>query len=361
MSLPDAENVRNIAAKLTEISSKRQSISFSMGLSDDKKRFEINSISLFADSRAVFAIDIKEGEVSSVRSDILSSDEIGKYHQVMSHSIIPGAMMFDCIDARRSSQNMTAALLMSLLQDAADVSEKSIVESKFVNIGPIRHLFDRYIYPASYDHKSTSMSISELADALSDARVRAVCDKWFEIFGIRFEINDINDVLRELIAVQKSTDLTLSIADVGFGYSQVLPIVIECASAPASSTIVIEQPEVHLHPRMQSELADFFIDIAAIKANGDPKRRFVIETHSEALINRLRRRMVEGTLEPTDVAVYYVEGPDGEGMSTMRRVKIHESGHIEWPQDFYSNDLEDTRTFFMEMARGAISKDKKQA
>ena len=83
----------------------------------------------------------------------------------------------------------------------------------------------------------------------------------------------------------------VTIADVGFGVSQLLPILVLGLRAENSSLLLLEQPEIHLHPRLQANLADFLLTLA------DQGQRIIVETHSDHFINRLRRRIAE---DPTD-------------------------------------------------------------
>jgi predicted ATPase len=135
----------------------------------------------------------------------------------------------------------------------------------------------------------------------------------------------------------KDVDLT----DVGFGISQVLPVVVESFYAEPHSTVIIEQPELHLHPRVQSELADLFI--AAVHArenNQDRNIQFVIESHSEHFLQRLQRRIAEGRIKPEEVALYFCE-PSPQG-SVMRELKVNLFGEIEeWPEDFFGDPTSD--------------------
>ena len=135
----------------------------------------------------------------------------------------------------------------------------------------------------------------------------------------------------------KDVDLT----DVGFGISQVLPVVVESFYVPRHSTVIIEQPELHLHPRVQSELADLFIAAIHARENSDDRCiQFVIESHSEHFLQRLQRRIAERTLKPKDVALYFCE-PGHEG-STLRELDIDLFGDISnWPEDFFGDPMTD--------------------
>lgn len=143
-----------------------------------------------------------------------------------------------------------------------------------------------------------------------------------------------------------SSRLRLSHRDLGFGITQVLPILVSAAS-PSKGIVAIEQPELHLHPAMQAELGDVFIESAL----GERKNTFLIETHSEHLILRIMRRIRETHLgklpkdkhlppiRPSDVAVLYVEldGPH----SLVREFPLNEWGELvkAWPGGFFEEDL----------------------
>jgi predicted ATPase len=135
----------------------------------------------------------------------------------------------------------------------------------------------------------------------------------------------------------KDVDLT----DVGFGISQVLPVVVESFYVAPHSTVIIEQPELHLHPRVQSELADLFVAAAHAREGGDDRCiQFLIESHSEHFLQRLQRRIAEGILQPKDVALYFCE-PGSEG-SELCELQVNSYGDIEnWPSDFFGDPTAD--------------------
>lgn len=135
----------------------------------------------------------------------------------------------------------------------------------------------------------------------------------------------------------RDVDLT----DVGFGVSQVLPIVVDAFYVPPHSTVIVEQPELHLHPRIQAELADLFVEAAQSKEDGkDRAVQFIIESHSEHFLQRLQRRIAEQEIAQKDVAVYFCEaGPQG---STLEKLHMNSFGEIEnWPDDFFGDPMTD--------------------
>lgn len=134
------------------------------------------------------------------------------------------------------------------------------------------------------------------------------------------------------VRVQKSPEAAkVLITDVGFGVSQVLPILVLCYFVPEGSTILLEQPEIHLHPAVQSGLADVFIDVA--------KRRriqLIIESHSEHLLSRLQRRIAEEVITPEDVALYSCRIEQKNAVLEPLRTNL--LGDIEnWPKDFFGD------------------------
>ncbi|RYZ75918.1 MAG: hypothetical protein EOP04_32710, partial [Proteobacteria bacterium] len=123
-------------------------------------------------------------------------------------------------------------------------------------------------------------------------------------FGDAYVTAGINDQARYNKFYNKAgVDFELDIADVGFGISQILPVIVQCFLSKTNSFTVIEQPEIHLHPKMQADLTDLFIEVL-----GDEKDKcLIVETHSEYLLNRLRLRIAQGKISRDDVAIYFVE------------------------------------------------------
>lgn len=168
------------------------------------------------------------------------------------------------------------------------------------------------------------------------------------------DILENSDIERryDLQLMDRRRNIEVSARDIGVGISQVLPVLV-AAFAATERIIAIEQPELHLHPALQAELADVFITSALgpfppPHDTGDMvPTNFILETHSEHLILRIMRRMretVNGTLPegippvtPNDVAILFVQPKEGSTGSAVRHLELSEDGELldPWPGGFF--------------------------
>lgn len=133
----------------------------------------------------------------------------------------------------------------------------------------------------------------------------------------------------------------VDLPDVGFGVSQVLPVLVQCLHAPPNSIIIMEQPEIHLHPSAQSALADVMIDVINSRENNaDRNIQLIIETHSEHFLRRLQRRIAEKTLPKDKVSAYFANV--NRKPAKLEPLDIDEHGNIKnWPKDFFGDEMGD--------------------
>lgn len=148
-----------------------------------------------------------------------------------------------------------------------------------------------------------------------------------KLSGGRFEIK---------VKVRKQSKWE-SLADVGFGVSQFMPIIVADLQLSDESTLIMCQPEIHLHPSVQASLGDYLV-----KQVNEKKKQYIVETHSEYLLNRIRLLIVKGEIQPEDVAVYYFENSIKEG-SIAHRIEFTKDGQIlNAPRGFFETYMIDT-------------------
>jgi predicted ATPase len=149
-------------------------------------------------------------------------------------------------------------------------------------------------------------------------------NRWVKAFGIAKEVRlerlgKSNQY--QVLFVDAATNLSVNIADVGFGASQLLPIIVQGFYAPPGSVLLVEQPEIHLHPKAQAALGDLLMEVVK---TGD--RQIIVETHSEHLLARIQRRIAEQKFSHKQVAIYYFE-PTFEG-TKIHRIELDEYGQL---------------------------------
>jgi predicted ATPase len=182
-------------------------------------------------------------------------------------------------------------------------------------------------YVPSAQFSAEWMSLKPQKIALSTA-----VQDWLEYMGVGrdFFTSDLGKLGHELKIRTAGSDLQHDLTQVGVGVSQVLPILVLALLADPGSTLIFEQPELHLHPRVQSRLADFFVSMTRLG------KQCIVETHSEYIINRLRLRAASelGSDIAASSIIYFVE--KHQSKSSYRRVSIDQLGGLDnWPVGFF--------------------------
>ena len=205
------------------------------------------------------------------------------------------------------------------------------------HVGPARRM------PARVEpHSLTAPGL--LVALRQDETLRVRLNRQLSSLGVGYEVvsRRVDDsVLGEIHVLELRnirSGVTTALTDVGYGISQILPVVLE-SNRPGNNLLLIEQPELHLHPRLQAELGDMFIS----GARGGTNTTFLVETHSEAIILRLLRRIREKRLPLSAVKVYYVD-QDDDGVAGIKELRINEDGEFitTWPHGFFDERLRET-------------------
>ena len=138
------------------------------------------------------------------------------------------------------------------------------------------------------------------------------------------------------VRIQKSPNSAeVTLADLGHGVADLFPLLVHCYYVPEGSTLILEQPGVHLHPMAQAQLADLFLDVIA-----ERNLQILVESHSEHLLTRLQRRIAEKKIAEDKMALYFCRNNDGA--STIEQLEVNESGDIKnWPENFFGDVMGD--------------------
>lgn len=149
------------------------------------------------------------------------------------------------------------------------------------------------------------------------------------------------------LSLRTGSGTEVSFADAGSGVAQILPVVVRLLDERSEPTLqVIEQPELHLHPAACGALGDLFVNVVN---RAGPK--LLVETHSENLLLRIRRRIAEGILAADRVAIYWVENETG-ATASFRRLEVSADGWVEdWPAGVFAEDAEEARALARAMER----------
>ena len=150
-----------------------------------------------------------------------------------------------------------------------------------------------------------------------------------------------NDEQYQLLLKSHADACEVNIADLGFGVSQLLPVLVQAFYAEPNSTVWLEQPEIHLHSQVQAGLADMLIAATQAKQNGQARNvQIIVESHSEHFLNRLQRRIAEGVISHEDVALYFCSR-DGT-QAKIEALTVDTYGEIaNWPEHLFGDEMTD--------------------
>ena len=184
--------------------------------------------------------------------------------------------------------------------------------------------------------ENTIPVLAFIRDDVNYKEVNAKITQWLRRFGLEKVVAQIDKgPAYSLKVINSRNQIQSSILDVGFGLNQLLPVIVQCFYAPKGSLILIEQPEAHLHPRSQADVADFLVDVI------DFGNRVIVETHSEHLLLRLQRRIAEKKVEVGKINVFYIDQtPQGTSKLDM---KLDKNGYFiePLPKEFFEEGFQE--------------------
>ncbi|MDZ7577701.1 MAG: DUF3696 domain-containing protein [Candidatus Nanopelagicales bacterium] len=216
-------------------------------------------------------------------------------------------------------------------------------------VGPIRARSERTTALGVGHHQYVGPAGEHMAELLTDRPdVLDAVNGWCARMELGYRVRMLGPMSNDLVMsagdfavlaledVRHDPPVLVSERAVGYGIGQLLPIVTQCL-ATLGGMIIVEQPEVHIHPRLQASLGDLFVDTVV-----GGRAQLLIETHSEHLILRILRLVRDGLIEPSQVAVLYVDLHD-DGASFVRHLEVDSDGDLAdgWPGGFFDERLAD--------------------
>ena len=221
-------------------------------------------------------------------------------------------------------------------------------------LGPTRVQPKRSYHWEGEDPKSVGQSGEDMIDSLLNARVNQTTtpyegknvpieeriSAWLQEMDLAYSFSIKRSSTRgnrdyDVLIQKGPNSAKVTLADMGYGLSQFLPVLVLCYYVPVSSTVILEQPGIHLHPKVQSQLADLLIEVVI-----ERKLQILVESHSEHLLNRLQRRIAEEKIGVDQTALYFCRNDDG--VSNIEQLEMDEFGNIaNWPQNFFGDEMGD--------------------
>lgn len=294
--------------KLSEYLFKESKGEISVFFNEDSNKYDI-SLTFF---------DKKQNIVIKYSTEKFSQTRIGNFRE---------QILYGFLSQRRHGEQNIEAYLMELIEFA-----RPQIIDETVSIAPIRTRPER-----TYDQTTETFSpegghipfvLARLSESISSRQNKLLVSA-LERFGE--ESGLFKTIKVKPLGNKKGSDpfqvqvnvsgKPVNLIDVGYGVSQSLPVLIESVLAANEKRILIQQPEVHLHPKAQAALGTFFVDLAV-----NDNKEFVIETHSDYIVDRIRQEIASGRIKNDSVSILYFER---EGLETkVYPLSLDKTGNV---------------------------------
>ena len=239
------------------------------------------------------------------------------------------SMRFLASETNNGNKQESLELFLALVFDAAYTASYAVT-----HIGPLRDMPER-AYRSEQAISPGGGSLVTLGAMQKDRQMARNVAKALRTVGLATDVEMTNPApgYFGVEVTEPETGKKYNLADVGFGVSQVLPILVSLASARPGSLVLIQQPELHLHPDAQGGLADALVDFCR-----DKEISLFVESHSEHILLRLQRRIAARDLDPDEVAVYIAD------KGRVKEIEIDQMGRLDTsvlPKGFFEEEWED--------------------
>lgn len=226
----------------------------------------------------------------------------------------------------------------SLLYSVCSLMQSTLNNLKY--IGALRDNPERYYLTNPTEKNYVGKSGKNTIDIIAKNKIlKNSINKQLKNLELGYSIAPrkiTNEDIYLFLLKEEQSGITVSLNDVGFGVSQILPILVQ-SMLSERETILIEQPEIHIHPKLQAELGSLFANCIKEPYNN----RFIIETHSENIILRLQKLIRKKILSSEDVSVIYVDKT--EHGSVCYNLRLDDKGNFidNWPNGFFEESYKE--------------------
>ena len=330
--------------------------------SDNEYLYSLDRLdSVFHLNNLLDSEEIIKKELGSIIKEINSDDipTFWEYHDIIKKDLVKlfktnhDIEEFEIIKVKNLSKNELIIykdiLLIKFLEIILKISDNYITSyfNRSVYIAPIRATAERYYRLRNLSIEKVDSSGGNLVDFLYnlDNEMFQQFQEWTnEILGFQVEKDGVNKGYVSIYIRKTGDQNRYNLSDTGFGYSQILPIVtqlwfisnhqkVQPRFLKIPKTIIIEQPELHLHPKLQSKL------ISAISSLAAPDCRFIIETHSETIINKIGDLIYKGKINNEDVNLKIFSKRNHELETIVESSTYDAEGFLEnWPIGFFDEE-----------------------
>jgi predicted ATPase len=244
---------------------------------------------------------------------------------------------------------IVAARLAEIVESAGIVFRRFSTAGRYIT--PVRASAERYYRQrglAVSEIDSQGQNVAMFLHNMSSSERQRFADWMASFFGVYVDTQTSLGHISLILKDSSKGKHGFNLADSGFGFSQMLPVLIQIWTAASSrgpglgnpQIISIEQPELHLHPRLQARLADVMLQAIGAARAQDLDLRLVIESHSEQIVNRIGKLVSQGSLASEDTNVLLFEKPDFSSPTTVTQTKYDSNGMLDhWPYGFFDSDI----------------------
>ncbi len=216
-----------------------------------------------------------------------------------------------------------------------------------INFTEFLHCGNRGEYTAQVILKNAFYKVNSerLFDNVKSENLPQQINGWLDFIcpGARVQVVSLGDLSAQIRISGNSNNESVLATNIGFGISYALPIIVNGLIAKKDSLFILENPEAHLHPKAQSNMGYFLGKIAGAGV------RLIVETHSEHIINGIRRAFLqEKKLKPEEINIYFFDGFDKDKNISIKDVAINKEGDLSpYPKDFFDQVLQDMNEIFL--------------